>query len=59
MGFVRRLLALSGVAFFFASCGDDKGSSILDELMLADYVVNGSDDLKLSDTTLMRRRRKA
>lgn len=46
MGFVRRLLALSGVAFFFASCGDDKGSSILDELMLADYVVNGSDDLK-------------
>lgn len=46
MSFVRRLLALSGVAVFFVACGDDKGSSILDELMLADYVVDGSDDLK-------------
>ena len=46
MSFVRRLLALSGVAVFFVACGDDKGSSILDELMLADYVVNGSDNLK-------------
>lgn len=46
MSFVRRLLALSGVAVFFVACGDDKGSSILDELMLADYVVDDADGLK-------------
>ena len=46
MSCARRLLPLFGVAFFLAACGDDNGESILDELMLADYVVDDADGLK-------------
>lgn len=42
----RRLLPLLGATFFLAACGDDNGESILDELMLADYVVDDADGLK-------------
>ena len=46
MSCARRLLPLLGATFFFAACGDDNGSSILDALMLADYVVDDADGLK-------------
>lgn len=46
MSCARRLLPFFGVAFFLAACGDDNGESILDELMLADYVVDDADGLK-------------
>lgn len=46
MSCARRLLPLLGATFFLAACGDDNGESILDELMLADYVVDDADGLK-------------